>query len=301
VSEPPAAAGAGRPAIRLPPHFAARARDVLDGTVPPVTPRDAATVMLLRPAVQRDSEGAAGAEGLQVYMLRRRPSMAFAPGAYVFPGGSVDASDADDQIAWTGPDAAEWGRLLDAPAPLARALVCAAVRETFEESGVLLAGPAEPGAGPVLARTGDDEWEADRRALLAGSLTLAELLRRRGLVLRSDLLRPWARWITPVTEERRYDTRFFAAALPAGQQARDVGGEADETAWMEPSAALAAAKQREIALMPPTAVTLGELRACGNVQVALAARRRITALIPEVYLANGAAWLTVPAGLEYPL
>jgi 8-oxo-dGTP pyrophosphatase MutT (NUDIX family) len=274
---------------------------VLDGTVPPVTPRDAATVMLLRPAAQGDSGGAAGAEGLQVYMLRRRPSMAFAPGAYVFPGGSVDASDADDQIPWTGPDAAEWGRLLDAPAPLARALVCAAVRETFEESGVLLAGPAEPGAEPVLARTGDDGWEADRRALLAGSLTLAELLRRRGLVLRSDLLRPWARWITPVTEERRYDTRFFAAALPAGQQARDVGGEADETAWMEPSAALAAAKQREIALMPPTAVTLGELRACGNVQAALAARRRITALIPEVYLANGAAWLTVPAGLEYPL
>ena len=300
MSEPPAA-GAGRPAIRLPPHFAARARDVLDGTVSPVTPRDAATVMLLRPAAQRDSAEGAGGEGLQVYMLRRRPSMAFAPGAYVFPGGSVDASDADDQIAWAGPDAAEWGRLLDAPAPLARALVCAAVRETFEESGVLLAGPAEPGAEPVLARTGDDEGEADRRALLAGSLTLAELLRRRGLVLRSDLLRPWARWITPVTEERRYDTRFFAAALPAGQQARDVGGEADETAWMEPDAALGAAGRREIALMPPTAVTLGELRACGNVPAALAARRRITALIPEVFLANGAAWLTVPAGLEYPL
>jgi len=288
VAEPPAPAG--RPAIRLPAHFAARVRDVLDGTVPPVTPRDAATVMLLRPA----------AAGLQVYMLRRRPSMAFAPGAYVFPGGSVDASDGGE-IAWAGPDAGEWGRLLDAPGPLARALVCAAVRETFEESGVLLAGPADPGAGPVLARTGDDEWEADRRALLAGSLTLAELLRRRRLVLRSDLLRPWARWVTPVTEERRYDTRFFAAALPDGQHARDVGGEADETAWMEPGAALAAAKRREIALMPPTAVTLGELRACGDVPAALAARRRITALIPEVYLANGAAWLTVPAGLEYPL
>ena len=301
MAEPPAPAD--RPAIRLPAHFAARVRDVLDGTVTPVTPRDAATVMLLRPAVTGEREGGTGrrAGGLRVYMLRRRPSMAFAPGAYVFPGGSVDASDGDDEIAWAGPDAGEWGRLLDAPAPLARALVCAAVRETFEESGVLLAGPADPGAGPVLARTGDDEWEAHRRALLGGSLTLAELLRRRRLVLRSDLLRPWARWVTPVTEERRYDTRFFAAALPAGQHARDVGGEADETAWMEPGAALAAAKRREIALMPPTAVTLGELRACGDVPAALAARRRITALIPEVYLANGAAWLTVPAGLEYPL
>lgn len=294
MTEPPAP-GTGRPAIRLPPHFAARARDVLGGAVPPVTPRDAATVMLLRP-VQGAGEG-----GLQVYMLRRRSSMAFAAGAYVFPGGSVDTSDSDEGIPWAGPDAREWGRRLDAPAPLARALVCAAVRETFEESGVLLAGPAGPGAGPALAATGDGEWEADRQALLAGSLTLAGLLRRRGLVLRSDLLRPWSRWITPVTEERRYDTRFFAAALPSGQHARDVGGEADETAWMEPGAALAAASRREIALMPPTAVTLGELRACGDVPAALAARRRVTALIPEVHLADGAAWLTVPAGLEYPL
>jgi 8-oxo-dGTP pyrophosphatase MutT (NUDIX family) len=228
--------------------------------------------------------------------------MAFAAGMYVFPGGSVDASDSDEGIAWAGPDAREWGERLGAPALLARALVCAAVRETFEESGVLLAGPAEPAStAPVLASTGDEEWEADRQALLAGSLTLAGLLRRRGLVLRSDLLRPWARWITPVTEERRYDTRFFTAALPSGQHARDVGGEADETAWMEPGAALAAAGRHEIALMPPTAVTLGELRACGDVPAALAARRRITALIPEVHVTEGAAWLTVPVGLDYPL
>ena len=113
-------------------------------------------------------------------------------------------------------------------------------------------------------------------------MSLAGLLRRRGLVLRSDLLRPWARWITPVTEERRYDTRFFAAALPAGQRARDVSGEADDAAWVEPGAALAAARRREIFLLPPTAVTLGELGACGHLSAALAARRRITALIPEV-------------------
>ncbi len=296
MTEPPGP-GAGRPAIRLPPHFAARAREVLDGTVPPVTPRDAATVMLLRPAAKGD--GTAG--GLQVYMLRRRSSMAFAAGAYVFPGGSVDPSDSDEGVAWAGPDAQDWGRRLDAPAPLARALVCAAVRETFEESGVLLAGPAGPGAAAIPAGTGDEDWEADRQALLAGSLTLAGLLRRRGLVLRSDLLRPWSRWITPVTEERRYDTRFFAAALPGGQHARDVGGEADETAWMEPGAALEAARRREIALMPPTAVTLGELRACGDVPAALAARRRITALVPQVHVTEGAAWLTVPFRRRVPL
>ena len=265
----------------------------------PVTPRDAATVMLLRPAsAGHGAAGGAAGTGLQVYMLRRRSSMAFAAGAYVFPGGSVDASDDDAGIAWAGPDAAEWGRLLGAEAGLARTLVCAAVRETFEESGVLLAGPD---AGTVLAATDDKDWEEDRRQLLAGSLSLARLLHRRRLVLRSDLLRPWARWITPVTEERRYDTRFFAAALPVGQIARDVSGEADETAWLEPRAALEAAGRREIALFPPTAVTLGELRACGTVPAALAARRRMTALIPEVMVAEGAAWLTVPDSVEYPL
>jgi 8-oxo-dGTP pyrophosphatase MutT (NUDIX family) len=280
---------APRPGIRLPDGYAARAADVLAGRVPPAEPRDAATVMLLRSAADH---------GLEVYLLRRRSSMAFAPGAYVFPGGSVDARDTDTEVGWAGPDAAEWGRLLDAPAELARVLVCAAVRETFEESGVLLAGAA---AGTVVGSTASQGWEAGRAALLAGSTSLAGLLAGRGLVLRSDLLRPWSRWVTPVTEERRYDTRFFAAALPPGQQARDVSGEADRAGWFRPDEALAAARRGEIILFPPTAVTLGELATCGNVPAALAARRRVTALIPEVFLADGAVWLTVPPGTEYPL
>jgi 8-oxo-dGTP pyrophosphatase MutT (NUDIX family) len=274
--------------IRLPDSFRARATEVLAGRVEPVTPRDAATVMLLRPA---------GA-GLEVYLLRRRPSMAFAPGAVVFPGGGVDPRDADGDIAWAGPGPAEWGGMIDAPAQLARELVCAAVRETFEESGVLLAGPS---ADTIVADTRGDDWEADRQALLDRSLSLAGFLARRRLVLRSDLLRPWARWVTPVTEERRYDTRFFAAALPAGQLTRDVGGEADQVAWLTPGEAIAAARRREIFLLPPTAVTLAELGACGSMDAALAVRRRITTLIPQVSVAEGAVWLTIPAGLEYPL
>jgi 8-oxo-dGTP pyrophosphatase MutT (NUDIX family) len=285
---------AGRPAIQLPAGMAQRARDVLSGKIPPVTPRDAATVMLLRPA-----EHAPGTDaGLQVYMLRRMPTMAFAPGAFVFPGGSVDPRDAEIEVEWAGPDATEWAQLIDAPPELARALICAAVRETFEESGVLLAGPAPD---TVVADTRGDDWEADRRALLARSVSLAGLLRQRGLVLRSDLLRAWSRWITPVTEERRYDTRFFAAALPEGQRARDVSGEADKAGWVQPAEALDAARRREIVLLPPTAVTLGELGACERLSTALTARRRLTALIPEVYLEDGAVWLTVPPGLDYPL
>jgi 8-oxo-dGTP pyrophosphatase MutT (NUDIX family) len=223
--------------------------------------------------------------------------MAFAPGAYVFPGGSVDARDAHAGAVWAGPDGAAWGRLLDAPPDLARALVCAAVRETFEESGVLLAGPD---AGSVVTGTSGENWESDRRALLAGSVSLAELLRRRGLVLRSDLLSPWARWITPATEERRYDTRFFAAALPQGQRTRHVGGEADDAVWVNPGEALAAAARREIFLMPPTAVTLAQLRACTGLSQALTARP-VTPLRPEVTLDGDTPWLTLPAGLEYPL
>lgn len=272
--------------IQLPGELAGPAQEILAGHQAPAKPRDAATVMLLRsrPA------------GLEVYMLRRKATMAFAPGAYVFPGGSVDARDADEQVAWTGPDASEWGRIFDAPPSLARALVCAAVRETFEESGVLLAGES---ADSVVADTTSDEWEADRQALLDRSASLAELLGRRGLVLRADLLRPWSRWITPVVEPRRFDTRFFAAALPSGQRTRDVGGEAAEVAWVRPAEALQAGNRGEIRLFPPTAVTLSELADCGTVDTALAGPRHVAPIVPEVQLREGAVWLTVPGLVGY--
>ena len=272
--------------IRLPGELAGTARDILAGNQAPAIPRDAATVMLLRQSRGR----------LEVYMLRRKPTMAFAPGAYVFPGGSVDPRDADEQVAWAGPDAAEWGRVFDAPPSLAMALVCAAVRETFEESGVLLAGES---ADSVVADTTSDEWEADRRALLDRSVSLAELLARRGLVLRADLLRPWSRWITPVIEPRRFDTRFFAAALPAGQRTRDVGGEASEVAWVLPGDALQAGKRGEIRLFPPTAVTLSELADGGDLETVLTGPRQVAPIIPAVQLREGAVWLTVPGLSEY--
>ena len=274
--------------VRITGELGESAREILSGDRVPAQPRDAATVMLLR-----SSDG-----GLEVYMLRRQASMAFAPGAYVFPGGSVDARDADEQVAWTGPDAAEWGRIFDAPPSLARALVCAAVRETFEESGVLLAGES---ADSVVADTTSEDWEADRHALLDRSVSLAELLARRNLVLRADLLRPWSRWITPIIEPRRYDTRFFAAALPAGQRTRDVGGEASEVAWVAPERALQAGERGEIRLFPPTAVTLSELAACGDLATVLAGPREVAPIIPEIQLREGAVWLTVPGLNQFPI
>jgi len=224
--------------------------------------------------------------------------MAFAPGAYVFPGGSVDQRDADEEVGWAGPDVATWAAALGTDSQLARALVCAAVRETFEESGVLLAGPA---ADTIVADTTGADWEADRQALLDRSLSLAELLGRRGLILRSDLLRPWARWITPAAEPRRFDARFFAAALPPGQRTRDVGGEAAAVQWITPAAALEAGRAGQIELWLPTAMTLAELCDHGEVAEVLAAEREIAPRLPELFEEDGQTWLSVPGDREYPL
>ncbi|QFY13923.1 NUDIX hydrolase [Nonomuraea phyllanthi] len=249
----------------LPAELATRARDLLAGLVEPVPARDAATVVILR-------------EGPEVYLLRRKSTMAFAAGAYVFPGGSVDVRDTDQAVAWAGPSPAEWGAVFKAGEEVARGLVCAAVRETFEESGVLLAGP---GPDSVVADTTGDDWEADRLALIDRSLAFADFLARRGLVLRSDLLKPWAHWITPEIEHRRFDTRFFAAVLPAGQRTRDVGGEADQVVWKRPAEAIELARRGEIFLMPPTYRTLSELSAHDSVAGILAERREIMTIMPR--------------------
>lgn len=232
--------------------------------------RDAATVVLLRD----------GPAGLEAFLLQRVRAMAFAAGMTVFPGGVVDGRDAETELGWAGPPAGDWAGPLSAPPPLARALVCAAVRETFEESGVLLAGPT---AAEVCTVDGP-QWEADRLALERGELSLAALLARRGLLLRADLLRPWAHWITPAGERRRYDTRFFVAALPSGQSTRDIGGEADAVLWLPPAQALAQGVRRERGLLPPTAVTLEEIAGYRTVAEVLAAaeHRVITAIEPRL-------------------
>lgn len=224
----------------------------------PSRPRQAATVLLLRD----------GAPGLEVYLLRRTRGMPFAGGMTAYPGGGVDPRDGDVQTAWAGPPPAQWAHAFGCDERTARELVCAAVRETFEEAGVLLAGAADGGA--VVPDVSGEDWEAQRQALLARELSLAELLASRGLALRSDLLRPFAHWITPPVEPRRYDTKFFAAALPVGQEARHVTGEADEVSWLTPSAALAELAAGTRPMLPPTIHTLGQLEPFADVAAALA-------------------------------
>lgn len=252
-----------------------RARDILAGRAEPVPARDAATVVLLRETPPL---------GVEVYLLRRTASMAFAAGACVFPGGSVDPRDADHALAWAGPPPAEWARVFRTAEGTARGLVCAAVRETFEESGVLLAGPSER---EVVADTTGDDWEADRLALIDRSLSFADFLARRSLVLRADLLRPWGHWITPEAEPRRFDTRFFVAALPQGQRTRDVGGEADQVIWVRPADALDRAGQGLIRLMPPTYRTIREISLHPTVADVLATEREIVSYMPDIAEVDG--------------
>ena len=246
--------GAARPAS-LPERIRALSR----GELSPVGARAAATVLLLR-------DGAQGG-GPAVHMLRRRASMAFAGGAYAYPGGGVDPRD-ERPVGWAGPSLDTWSVALGVPSAQAQAVVCAAVRETFEESGVLLAGPR---SGTVVADTTAADWEADRTALVTRDLAFADFLARRELVLRSDLLAPWARWITPEFEERRYDTWFFLALLPQGQRTRDVSGEADRTVWLRPAEAVDGYERGEMIMLPPTITTLRDLLPYESAAAALAA------------------------------
>jgi len=174
----------------------------------------------------------------------------------VFPGGGVDPRDFDSSVAWAGPSAASWAASLLTPEEMARALVCAAVRETFEESGVLLAGPS---ASEVVADTTGEDWEADRLALEGKELAFTTFLSRRGLVLRSDLLGAWAAWCTPEFEPRRFRTWFFVALLPAGQVTRDVSSESSSVLWRSALGACDAVDAGEIGMMPPTYVTCLEV------------------------------------------
>jgi 8-oxo-dGTP pyrophosphatase MutT (NUDIX family) len=271
----------------LPDRLAEHARRFYASGGQPATPRVAATVVLLRPAP---------ATGLEAYVIRRVAGMAFG-GVYAFPGGGVDPSDAAVDLAWAGPPASVWADRLGLPAADAQAVVCAAAREVFEEAGVLMAGPPS-GPDSVVGDVSGPEWEAARQALVSHDLGFAEFLAARGLALRSDLLAPWSRWITPEFEPRRFDTYFFVAALPRGQRPRDVSGEADHTMWVAPSDALARAEADEITVLPPTRATLAALAPYADVASVFASageRDAANPVIPRLDLrADGTAAIVMP-------
>jgi 8-oxo-dGTP pyrophosphatase MutT (NUDIX family) len=238
-------------------------------------PVPAATVMLLRPA----------AEGVEVLLLRRNTRSGFMPDMWVFPGGRVDAADhAIDPSRIRGGE--RWSDLCDDPAR-ARALGVAAVRETFEESGVWL---------------GDGEPPAEVRSSLAsGAVEISTLVERYALRIDLRALRPWARWITPPGEGRRFDTAFFAVALPqgAGAHAEHDAAETVASGWVSPRAALAEGfAGRPVA--PPTFCVLTELAALRSPEDVWAGERDLRPVQPVRAIRDDRLSMLLPGSEGHP-
>jgi 8-oxo-dGTP pyrophosphatase MutT (NUDIX family) len=240
----------------------------------PLVPRPAATVMLVRDTP----------DGIKVFLMRRHSKMDFVAGVMVFPGGGVDDRDRNADIAWHGPDKDWWADRLGVDADLAEALVCAAARETFEECGVLFAGSADD---PDLLVDDASVYRGQRAALESKELSFGEFLRAEKLMLRADLLRPWANWVTPKEERtRRYDTYFFVGALPEGQRADGENTETDQAGWITPEVALEDFTAKRTFLLPPTWTQLDSL-AGRTVADVLAVDRQIVAVQPNLTITDG--------------
>lgn len=223
---------------------------------PPVLPtRPAATVLLVRDA---------DPSGVEVFVLRRTASAAFAAGMYVFPGGKVDDADGAASLEpyCDGlDDATASARLGIEHGGLAYWV--AAVRECFEEAGVLLARRRD--GGPITIS------EADRNAVHDGELSMAELCKRDDLVLDLTAIRYIAHWVTPVGEgARRFDTRFFLAISPEGQDGVHDDSETVHSMWVTPHGAIADAESGQLLMMPPTIANLRFIADCPDGDAALA-------------------------------
>ncbi|MFQ5479430.1 MAG: NUDIX hydrolase [Candidatus Binatia bacterium] len=257
--------------------------------------RDAATVLLLRDA----------GNTLEVFMVERNSSLTFLGGAHVFPGGAVDAGDSSDEMRGllSGFDEAAAAELLgeDDPARTVGYFV-AAVRELFEEAGILLARDRE-GRWVGLAT---DEAAATRlssyRAMLGrGQIGFAKMLADEGLTPALDGLHYYAHWITPEGGKKRFDTRFFLAELPPGQAAVHDRGESVAGQWMSPALALERYARREISMVPPTICTLDRLALHGSVGEAIEASRllEVVEIFPKVSAGGDALTILYPGDEDY--
>ncbi len=250
-----------------------------DGAIPVW---DAATVVLLR-----DGQAADGTPRPEAWLLTRVTRMAFAGGMTVFPGGRVDEPDA--RLPWAGCSPEVFAAAMHCDVELARALVGAAVRETFEEAGVLLCAPSAE-----LAHLQPD--------VESGRLSFGELLAAHGLAIDADRLRPWSRWVTPEREQnrRRYDTRFFVAAIPAGAKAQDLTSESSVAGWRSVADALAENERKERRMMPPTLATLRSISGYDTVAevLAAAADRSLDAINPRM---TDDQTVTLPDGSVLPV
>jgi 8-oxo-dGTP pyrophosphatase MutT (NUDIX family) len=261
--------------------------------------RDAATVILVR----GHSEGP-----FELFLMRRHRNQAFMGGAFVFPGGRLDGADSDPGLGeWIGglspADARNRLQEPDLPEAAALGLFMAAIRETFEEAGVLLARDEEGRPVDLADSATAARFSVYRPELHEGRLTLAEVARRERIRYAPDLLAPYSHWITPAIEPRRFDTRFFLAALPAGQIPDHDRMELTESRWLTPAAALAEHYSGRIVLMPPTLKTVEELDAFSSTGRLFAAvrSRRLDPILPEVFLTADSFGILLPNDPEYTL
>jgi 8-oxo-dGTP pyrophosphatase MutT (NUDIX family) len=222
-----------------------------------VDPRDAATLMLLRD----------GADGLEVLMLRRRMDSGFVPGAWVFPGGAVDPEDHLDSVSaeahTTGLTDQQASRILEVTSG-GRAFWVAAVRETFEEAGVLMAfGSDAVGPAGLIDYADREHRFAEHRTTVDDGGPLVEVCRDEQVQLGLSAIHYFGRWITPFGAPRRYDTRFFVAAAPSGQRPSFDGRETVEERWVRPVDALAGHRSGTFQLIVPTVRSLAFLSGFG--------------------------------------
>jgi 8-oxo-dGTP pyrophosphatase MutT (NUDIX family) len=256
--------------------------------------RPAATVLMLRDGVSTP----------EVFMVRRHRDIAFMGGAHVFPGGSLDPADreaADPQ--WCdGLDAAE--RQLPGMAPTdAIAFHVAAIRELFEEAGILLARRRRSGEiASFVSESDHGRFKQFRADVHAGRMSLRSIAEREDLRLALDALILFAHWVTPPIETRRYDTRFFVTRVPPEQIPVHDEAETTDSEWITARGALAAAERGEIVLPPPTWVTLRELEPFDSAGAALAwARRRaVRRREPSVQQRGDTPMLIMPGDPEHP-
>ncbi len=268
----------------------------------PVPIQPAATVMLVR-----DARDGAGDPTVEVCMLRRNLASEFVAGAYVFPGGSVDPADYGPAVeAWCeGRSDAEASAVLGVESG-GLAYWVAALRECFEESGVMLARPrAGAGSGPLLD-TSDPEVAARfagyRDAVNRQELSLLDICRREDLVLVVDSVHYVSHWITPELAPRRYDTRFFITTAPSGQVARHDETETIATIWVRPQDALARESAGEIELLPPTIANLRSIEGFSSAAEVMAWASQVThvtTVLPIVLIEDGHILILRPGDTGY--
>lgn len=229
-----------------------------------------------------------GQRGIEVLLVRRDDRIAFMGGAHVFPGGRVEPVDAAE----AGPAScasieAGAARMSDVPPAQAAALHVAAIRELFEEVGVLLARD-ERGAMAAIRDDVRPRFDGYRRDLAAGTIGLADVLRAERLRLACDALAYFAHWVTPDIETRRFDTRFFIAVAPDAQDASHDSVELTHSLWTTPAAAIDACRAGDIALPPPTWTTLRWLDAFDDTASAMQwARTRVVARVEPGFVQQG--------------